>query len=64
MKIKLKFRKYHNPYDLGRPGAGFNRPCPFCGREIDRRAGPYEPIGTKIFCKCRRKTTNETRASN
>ena len=43
-----------NPYDLNQLGMGFNQPCPKCGLEIDRRASPYEPIGFKNYCKCKR----------
>ena len=44
-----------NPYDLGQLGMGFNQPCPKCGLEIDRRASPYEPVGFKKYCRCKRK---------
>jgi hypothetical protein len=58
MKVKRKIMKKQysnvNPYDLNRLGMGFNQPCPKCGLEIDRRASPYEPIGFKNYCKCKR----------
>ena len=44
-----------NPYDLIRLGMGFNQPCRRCGKEIDRRSSPYEPIGMIDYCKCNRK---------
>lgn len=46
--------KRKNPYDLSRLGMGFNQPCPKCGKEIDKRTSPYEPIGMIKYCKCRR----------
>jgi hypothetical protein len=43
-----------NAYDLLQGFKGFNRPCPKCGKQIDRRSSPYEPIGFIEYCTCRR----------
>jgi ssDNA-binding Zn-finger/Zn-ribbon topoisomerase 1 len=43
-----------NPYDLNDGFKGFNVPCPKCGKKIDRRSSPYEPIGCVDYCKCRK----------
>jgi len=53
-KITKKQYSELNPYDLSRVGMGFNQPCPKCGLEIDRRASPYEPVGFKKYCRCKR----------
>ena len=53
--ISGKLDNMNNPYDLSQLGMGFNQPCKRCGLEIDRRSSPYEPIGFKKYCKCKRR---------
>ena len=50
---KKQHMEKQSPYDLSQLGMGYNQPCPKCGKEIDRRASPYEPIGFKDYCNCR-----------
>lgn len=50
-----KRKKRHNkdsPYDLSQGFKGFNRPCPRCGKQVDKRSSPYEPIGFIEYCMC------------
>lgn len=48
-----------NPYDASALGHGFNKPCPKCGKQVDRRQSPYEPIGFIDYCTCDRNKFNQ-----
>lgn len=51
-KRDFKNARNVNPYDCSQLGMGANQPCPRCGRAIDRRSSPYEPVGFIQYCYC------------